>query len=49
MLKMNPPIIAETMLLRSAAATLARNPSPLLPVEPSVKAKMTETRTMPIA
>ena len=37
-LKMKPPIIADTMLPLSAAATLARNPSPVPPVEPRVRA-----------
>jgi hypothetical protein len=37
-LKMNPPIMAETMLPRSAALTFSRKPSPAEPVEPSVKA-----------
>ena len=48
MLKMNPPTSASTMLLVSALRTLSTKLSGP-PLEPSVKAKTRETRTMPIA
>ena len=48
MLKMNPPTSASTMLLVSALRTLSMKLSGP-PVEPIVKARTREMRTIPIA